>query len=62
MSHSESQGPLAVHSSGMEGTACLILRVKTTTERIGNSLILHPRLTQRSALSHDEARPFTNCN
>ena len=28
MSHSESQGPLAVHSSGMEGTACLTLRVK----------------------------------
>ena len=28
MSHSESQGPLAVHSSGMEGPACLNLRVK----------------------------------
>ena len=28
MSHSESQGPHAVHSSGMEGTACLTLRVK----------------------------------
>ena len=28
MSHSESQRPLAVHSSGMEGTACLTLRVK----------------------------------
>ena len=28
MSHSESQGPLAVHSSGMEGPACLTQRVK----------------------------------
>ena len=28
MSHPESQGPLAVHSSGMEGTAYLTLRVK----------------------------------
>ena len=28
MSHSESQGPLAVHSSGMEGTARLTQRVK----------------------------------
>ena len=28
MSHSESQGTLAVHSSGMEETACLTLRVK----------------------------------
>ena len=28
MSHFESQGPLDVHSSGMEGTACLTLRVK----------------------------------
>ena len=27
MSHSESQGPLAVHSSGMEGSVCLTLRV-----------------------------------
>ena len=28
MSHSESQGPLDVHSSGMEWTARLTLRVK----------------------------------
>ena len=28
MSHSESQGPFDVHSSGMEGTACLTQRVK----------------------------------
>ena len=28
MSHSEGQGPFTVHSSGMEGPACLTLRVK----------------------------------
>ena len=63
MSHSESQDPLAVHSSGMEGTACLTLRVKVHLLSIlvdGGSCMSHSE-SQGPLAVHSSGTEGTAC-
>ena len=63
MSHPESHGPLAVHSSGMERTACLTLRVKVHLLSIlvdGGSCMSHSE-SQGPLAVHSSGMEGTAC-